>query len=496
MIDTLNRWLLNLTLNLVTLEQWNAFMRDPRATALLVGGLVSISAALLGVWLVLRRTAMTTDAISHTVLLGIVVAFLVMVIGFGIEADLSSPWLIVGAAIAGVATLFLTDLIQRSGLVKEDAALGLAFPFMFALSIVLISRFIDDAHLDTDSVMVGEIGVVWANTYTYCLDQCDGIEITPTHPLAETARECINCVEQNISPRSAEAIFREVCGNCGSYTASEAYSKGYLEQPPQVAFIPKAFSTMLLITLLNLLFVVLFYKELQLSSFDPALAKTLGFLPGTLNYILMTLTSLTAVGAFDAVGSVLVVAFFILPAATAYLLTDRLVVMLLLSPLIGFAGAISGYSLARGNILGVFNLNALFDSLNRAFGFTLLDWNTSISANMVMMLFVWFVLAWMASPRYGLLAVLLRQRRQRNRFSEQLFLAHVLNHTDQPNAQEECRVDHLPHHLNWSRGRVRSTLTRLSLAQLVAIRDGIVTLTDEGKDYATNFRAQYRLRSL
>lgn len=496
MIDALNRLLLELALNVITLEQWNAFMRDPRATALLVGGLVSVSAASLGVWLVLRRTAMTTDAISHTVLLGIVVAFLVMVVGFNTEADLSSPWLIVGAAVAGIATLFLTDLIQRSGLVKEDAALGLAFPFMFALSIVLISRFIDDAHLDTDSVMVGEIGVVWANTYTYCLNQCDGIEITPTHPLAENGRECINCVEQNISPRSAEAIFREVCSNCGSYTASEAYSMGYVEQPPQVAFIPKAFSAMLVITLLNLAFVTIFYKELQLSSFDPALAKTLGFMPATLNYVLMTLTSLTAVGAFDAVGSVLVVAFFILPAATAYLLTDRLAVMLILSPLIGFLGAVSGYSLARGNVLGVLNLNALFNSLNRAFALNLLEWNTSISASMVMMLFVWFVLAWMGSPKYGLLAVMLRQRRQRDRFSEQLFLAHVLNHTDQPDAQEECRVDHLPQHLNWSQWRVRVTLARLSLARLVTVQEGIVSLTEDGKAYATHFRAQYRLRSL
>ena len=128
MIDALNRLLLEVALKLITLEQWNAFMRDPRATALLVGGLVSVSAASLGVWLVLRRTAMTTDAISHTVLLGIVVAFLVMVVGFNTEADLSSPWLIVGAAVAGIATLFLTDLIQRSGLVKGGCCAGLGIP--------------------------------------------------------------------------------------------------------------------------------------------------------------------------------------------------------------------------------------------------------------------------------------------------------------------------------------------------------------------------------
>src|SRR5437763_1378145 len=79
---------------------------------------------------------------------------------------------------------------------------------------------------------------------------------------------------------------------------------------------------------LNLAFVVAFYKELKLTTFDATLAAALGFAPAVVHYALMTLVSVTCVAAFDAVGSVLVVALMIVPAATAYLLTDRLWVMI------------------------------------------------------------------------------------------------------------------------------------------------------------------------
>jgi ABC-type Mn2+/Zn2+ transport systems, permease components len=99
--------------------------------------------------------------------------------------------------------------------------------------------------------------------------------------------------------------------------------------------------------ILNLTLLLLFYKELKLVTFDPALAATLGFTPTLIHYGLMTSVSLTAVTAFDAVGSVLVVALMIAPPATAYLLTDRLPRMIVLSVAIGIAAALSGYGLAR-----------------------------------------------------------------------------------------------------------------------------------------------------
>ena len=109
---------------------------------------------------------------------------------------------------------------------------------------------------------------------------------------------------------------------------------------------------MAVMTLLTVIVVVLLYKELKLSTFDPTLAAALGFRPTLLHYGLMVMVSLVAVGAFDAVGSILVVAFFIIPPAAAYLLTDRLPRMLAYSSLIGAAGAYTGYDLARGNLLG------------------------------------------------------------------------------------------------------------------------------------------------
>ena len=99
----LERGLIELLLSVVTREELNAFLRSPQNTAALVGGLIAVCGALLGAFLLLRGMALTSDAISHTVLLGIVVAFLLMTEAFGLEGDTSSPWLILGASLAGVA---------------------------------------------------------------------------------------------------------------------------------------------------------------------------------------------------------------------------------------------------------------------------------------------------------------------------------------------------------------------------------------------------------
>ncbi|MFP4321605.1 MAG: metal ABC transporter permease, partial [Anaerolineales bacterium] len=124
-MSALERILIDFFLIFVSREDLNGFFRDPQHTATLIGVFIALAGALLGTFLLLRGMALTTDAISHTVLLGIVVAFLLMTRVFGAEPNLSSPWLIIGAAGAGVATVVLTEFIQRSGLVRQDAALGL-----------------------------------------------------------------------------------------------------------------------------------------------------------------------------------------------------------------------------------------------------------------------------------------------------------------------------------------------------------------------------------
>ncbi len=489
-MNTLEQLFIQILLNLIPLEQLNAILGDPRTVAIIVGALVSVSTACLGVFLILRQMSMTSDAISHTVLLGIVVAFLVMVALPGIEPDLNSPLLVIGAAAAGVVTVMLTEVIYRSGLVKQDAALGLAFPFLFALSVLLIARYVDKVHLDTDAVLVGEIGVAWANTNSHCLDHCEDVVITPEDARATVGRICVNCSrESGINPRSAQAQFEETCANCGTYSAAQAWRERLILEPPLLVFWPRALTLMGIITLLNIAFVIAFYKELKLSSFDPALAAALGFHPGLLTYGLMVLVSLTAVGAFDAVGSILVVAFFIIPAATLYTLTDRLAVMLVGSPVIGILAAITGYELARGSFLGipVSSLLVRLDNIVGLGGYT--NWNVSISASMVIMTFFFFILAWVLSPRYGLVSGVLRRQAQRQNFANQLVLGHIYNHQNSAEAVEELATETLHEHMNWSPRKTKRVLARVHTRQLVRIAGGRVYLTERGAQQVMNFRA-------
>ncbi|PDW02480.1 metal ABC transporter permease [Candidatus Viridilinea mediisalina] len=273
----------------------------------IIAALVAATCALPGVFLVLRRMAMISDAISHTILFGIVVGFIIV-------RDLASPWLLVGATLTGVLTVWLVELLTRSQRVKEDTAIGLVFPLLFSLAVIMLSGLAGgNMHLDEHSVLLGELVFAPFDRLTFF-----GLDLP-----------------------------RAIWINSG-------------------------------ILLLNLLFIGLFYKELKLSTFDPQLAAALGFSPVLLHYALMTLVSLTAVGAFDAVGVILVVALIVGPPAAAYLLTDRLSLMLILSVGIGIISAITGYWLAR-----------------------LL--NTTIAGAMATMVGVVFSLVFVFAPRYGLI---------------------------------------------------------------------------------------------
>ncbi len=481
--------LIDLLLMVFSREEINTFLRNPQHTATIIGTLIAISGALLGTFLLLRGMALTSDAISHTVLFGIVVAFMIMTGVLGQAPNPSSPWLIIGAAGAGVVTVVLTELIYRSGLVRQDAALGLAFPLLFAVSIILVSRFIEDVHLDEHAVMVGEIGVAWANTNSHCIDNCQTVTITPDDERATTTRQCTNCRELGISPRDEGAEFRESCANCGTYSPAQAWQAGLLDEQPELVFWPQSITVTAVMALLTIGFVTLFYKELKLSSFDKALAKALGFRPGVLHYALMVLVSLVAVGAFDAVGSILVIAFFIIPPAAGYLLTDRLSLMLVFSAAIGNAGAFFGYDLARGNFLGLFQVSDAIVALNNVFGLGLLEeWNSSISASMVLMIFFFFIVAWVLSPKYGLVSTLIRRANQRRRFDDQVLLGHIYNHQQTASAAEELNADTLHEHFRWSKSKMGRVLTRLRAANQVRVADDMVQLTSNGQQRVEKFR--------
>lgn len=363
-------------------------MSAPQIEIQLIAIVVAAACALPGVFLVLRRMAMMSDAISHAILLGIV-------LGFFITEDLSSPLLIVGATLTGVLTVVLVELLNRSGRVREDAAIGLVFPVLFSLGVILIARYAGDVHLDIDAVLLGELA---------------------------------------FAPFDRFIMFGWDLG-------------------------PRALYVMGTILLLNVVVIGLLYKELKLVTFDAGLAAALGFAPGIVHYTLMSLVSVTAVGAFDAVGSILVVALMIAPAATAYLLTDRLPVMLLLSVLIGAVGAVSGYWLAH--------------------------WlDASIAGSMAAMVGVLFGVAFLLAPERGLVAVARRRTAQRWDFAQTMLAIHLWNHQHTPDALEESRLDHLYDHLRWPPDFAEQVVQRAERRGLIRRQGQQLALTEQGNRHA------------
>ncbi len=351
----------------------------------LIASLVAIACAIPGTFLVLRKMAMISDAISHSILPGIVV-------GFFITQDLNSPLLILLAAITGVLTVVMVEKIQQTKLVKEDTAIGLVFPALFSIGVLMIAKYANDIHLDIDAVLLGE--------------------------LAFTPFDRLYYNDMDFGPKSLWVI-----------------------------------GIILTITL-GLLFA--FYKELKLSTFDAGLATSLGFSPAILHYGLMSVASVTTVGAFDAVGAILVVALMIAPAATAYLLTTNLKKMIALACFFGVFSAISGYWAA--NFL-----------------------DASIAGSIATMLGLVFLAVYLFAPSKGLFAVLYREKQQRLEVSLITFILHLTNHTE----VEERHVNHLNEHINWQKVRSKAVLNLAQKNNLVTIDNNIVSLTEKGTKFTS-----------
>ena len=120
---------------------------------ILTGSLVAVSCALLGSFLVLRKMAMIGDAISHSVLPGIVIAFLLV-------GSLQSAWMIIGAGLIGVLTTFLIEFFHQKGKLQTDASIGVTFTWLFALGVILVTYYAGNAHIDQDCILHGEIAYV------------------------------------------------------------------------------------------------------------------------------------------------------------------------------------------------------------------------------------------------------------------------------------------------------------------------------------------------
>ncbi len=276
---------------------------------ILTGVLAAGACALVGCFLVLRRMAMLGDAISHAVLPGIAVAFLLS----GSRAPLP---MLLGAGALGVLTTFAIETLHRRGRLQQDASIGVTFTWLFALGVILITLYAGQVDLDQECVLYGEIAYV-------PLDQW----VTDSGALLG----------------------------------------------------PRAIWTLGTLFVLNLTFVVVGYKELKVTAFDPALATSLGISATLWHYLLMGMVSLTTVGAFESVGAILVVAMLVVPASTAYLLTERLSRMLFLAVLLGATSSVGGYLVA--------------------------SWmNGSIAGAIAVVAGVQFVLALLFSPTRGVLA--------------------------------------------------------------------------------------------
>ena len=232
--------------------------------ALLASSIVGITCGILGCYVILRRMALIGDALSHAILPGVVVGFML----FG-----HNPLAIfAGAVIAGLITSIIITWIQRNSITKDDASIGIVFTAMFALGIIGISWLTkkEGVHLDMKDFLFGNVlGVSDADLW--------------------------------------------LTGLIGIYV---------------------------------LVCIVLFFKFFFITTFDPLIALTMGISVAVIHYFLMFLLSLTIVASLQSVGVILVVAMLIIPSSTAYLLTSKLEKMILISAIVGFISATTGFMIS------------------------------------------------------------------------------------------------------------------------------------------------------
>lgn len=252
-------------------------------TPILIGVLSAVACALPGNFLVLRRQALIGDAISHVVLPGIVVAFLLT----GVVAAIP---MLLGAAGAAVVAVVLIEAIKRLGRIEPGAAMGVAFTSLFAIGVLVLEQSDTSAvHLDVEHALMGNLeSLIW-------------LQATGWGSLLDAA--------------------------------------ALAQIPDELIRIAVVCAAMIALTLL-------FWRPLKISTFDEGFAAAIGLPVRTIGFALVILSAIAAVAAFDAVGSIIVIAMFICPPAAARLMTNRLHIQVWWS--VGFAviSAVLGYVLA------------------------------------------------------------------------------------------------------------------------------------------------------
>ncbi len=248
----------------------------------LVLALVAVSSALVGTFLVLKKMTMLANSLSHTILLGIVIAYIIL-IPFTPESEtqfytISIKVVMIASLITGLITTLLTQMLTHLLKLQEDASTGLVFTTLFAIGIVLVTVFTRNTHLGVEAIM-------------------GNVDALHVHDL----------------------------------------------------------KLILGIALFDFAVMALFFKEFKMTTFDASFANAQGVSSSFFNYLLMVLTSATVIGAFRAVGVLLVLAFLVGPVLTARLFTHSLKKLLIVSMAIGVGAAVLSVGLAR-HLLSVYHL--------------------------------------------------------------------------------------------------------------------------------------------
>ncbi|SDJ93218.1 metal ABC transporter permease [Aliiruegeria lutimaris] len=250
---------------------------------ILIGTFTAIACALPGNFLVLRKQALIGDAISHVVLPGIVVAFLV-------TGTLSTWPMMIGAAFAAIIAVILIEAIRRLGRIETGAAMGVVFTSMFAGGVLLLERSdTSTVHLDVEHALMGNLeSLIWLDAMGW---------------------------SSLLDPVALAGL------------------------PPEL---PRIFVTLLGV----LAFLWLFWRPLKISTFDEGFAQGVGIRTGAMGMALVVVSAIAAVAAFDAVGSIIVIAMFICPPAAARLMTNRLEIQVAWSVAFAALSAVLGYVFA------------------------------------------------------------------------------------------------------------------------------------------------------
>ncbi|WP_136440100.1 metal ABC transporter permease [Pacificoceanicola onchidii] len=250
---------------------------------LVIGVFAAMACALPGNFLLLRRQALIGDAISHVVLPGIVVAFLVT----GVIAAIP---MMIGAAGAALISVLLIEAVRRYGKVEPGAAMGVVFTAMFAAGVLLLEQSdTSSVHLDVEHALYGNLeSLIWLDAVGW---------------------------------------------------ASLVDWQALVLLPPELLRMVITFAGIAVLTLL-------FWRPMALSTFDEGFARSLGLPTGMIGLGIVAMAALAAVAAFDAVGSIIVIAMFICPPATARLMTNRLGHQVVWSLFFAALSAVLGYVLA------------------------------------------------------------------------------------------------------------------------------------------------------